>query len=358
MIESHGLTPIEALGEFGLIDRITQKFPDPRPELRLGIGDDAALIRSGMGDLQVITTDLLLEGVHFDLAYAPLRHLGYKSVAVNVSDVVAMNAEPYGITVSIGMSNRFPVEALEELYGGIRLACEAYGINLLGGDTSSSKQGLILSVSAYGTVKESEVALRSGATEKELICVSGDLGAAYAGYQVLDREKAVFVDNPEMQPDLNDFDYVVGRQLKPEARLDVIRLLRDKGVTPKSMIDISDGLANELHHLARSSKVGMMIYSDKLPIDHQTVSVAEDFQIAATTYALHGGEDYELLFTIPIDQFSLIQQERGISVIGHVTGEKGIVQMTLSSGEVVDLPAQGWNHFSSEESTDSTESDA
>jgi thiamine-monophosphate kinase len=345
MNEPTGLTPVEALGEFGLIDRITKNFPLRNPELKLGIGDDAALYQTADGQWQAMSTDLLLEGVHFDLSYVPLRHLGYKAVAVNVSDIVAMNAEPYGVMVSIGISNRFPVEAVEELYAGIRLACEKYGLDLLGGDTSSSKQGLVISVSAFGMVDPQTVTRRSGAEDKEFICVTGDLGAAYAGYLVLDREKAVHLKSPHLQPDLNDYDYVVGRQLKPEARLDIIHRLKELGATPTSMIDISDGLANELHHLCRQSGKGAMIYANKVPIDFQTVSVGEEFKISSLTFALHGGEDYELLFTLPMHQFPLIQAERDISVIGHMTPEKGVAQITLESGEVADLEPQGWKHF-------------
>ncbi|MEL6674960.1 MAG: thiamine-phosphate kinase [Bacteroidota bacterium] len=338
------MTDISALGEFGLIEHLTRDFQGKQASVLKGIGDDAAVVADGE-EVQVFSTDLLLEGIHFDLAYFPLRHLGYKAVAVNLSDIAAMNALPYGITVSIGMSNRFTVEALDELYAGIRMACEKYGVDLLGGDTSSSKQGLIISVTAFGKTGKDQVSYRSGAQPKDLICVSGDVGGAYAGFLILDREKSVFLENPELQPDLTDFDYVIGRQLKPEARTDVVLKLREWGIVPTAMIDVSDGIGSELHHISRQSGTGATIYADKLPIDFQTVSVAETFQISPTTFALNGGEDYELLFTVPLSAFDVLKTEPGITVIGHVTEEKGQVQVVLGNGTVTDVPASGWNHF-------------
>ncbi|MDX2248833.1 MAG: thiamine-phosphate kinase [Bacteroidia bacterium] len=342
------LTDISRLGEFGLIDRITRDFPRIYPDVIKGVGDDAAVIRSGKGKVQVISTDLLLEGVHFDLSYVPLRHLGYKAVAVNISDIVAMNIKPYGITVSLAMSNRFPVEAVDELYEGIRLACEKYKVDLLGGDTASSRQGLVLSVTAIGEGLEDQVVYRSGAKPKDLICVSGDVGAAYAGLLVLDREKSVYLKSPNMQPDLNDYDYVVGRQLKPEARLDILVRLAELGVKPTSMMDVSDGIASELHHLCRQSKTGATVFAGKLPIDYQTVKVAEEFSISPVTFALNGGEDYELIFTVSLQDFDKIKAERSFSIIGHITEDPGIIQIVLDSGEAVDIEAQGWNHFKKE----------
>ena len=338
-------TPISQLGEFGLIDRITAPFPKFSDRVIKGVGDDAAVIRGEDGQAYVLTTDFLIEGVHFDLAYIPLRHLGYKSVVVNLSDVAAMNAKPIGITVSVAMSSRFPVEAVDELYEGIQLACERYRVDLLGGDTSSSRQGLAISVTAIGHAKEEQITYRSGAQAQDLICVSGDVGGAYAGYLVLDREKQVFLDKPEMQPDLTDYDYVVGRQLKPEARLDIIDKLAALNIKPTAMMDISDGIASELHHLCRQSRCGATIYAGKLPIDYQTVAVAEEFKIAPATFALNGGEDYELIFTVPIAAFEQIRSVREITIIGHMTNDPGIIQLVLDSGEAVDIEAQGWQHF-------------
>ncbi|MEM7372222.1 MAG: thiamine-phosphate kinase [Bacteroidota bacterium] len=344
------MTPIEHVGEFGLIDRITKNFESYHANVQLGIGDDAAIVKTGSNTVELISTDLLLEGVHFDLAYAPIQHVGFKSIAVNVSDIVAMNAQPYGVTVSIGVSNRFTVEAIEELYAGIQAACDAYQIDLLGGDTSSSRQGLVISVTAFGTAQESEVVRRKGAQVKNLVCVSGDLGSAYAGFLILDREKSVFLKNPQLQPDLNDFDYVVGRQLRPRARLDLIQRLAALNVKPTSMIDVSDGLANEIHHLCKHSNCGARLFANKLPLDFQTMKVGEEFQISPVTFALHGGEDYELLFTIPIEDFDKIKTEADISVIGHITEDPQVIQMVLDSGELTDIHPQGWNHFQQSES--------
>lgn len=341
-----GMTPIQQLGEFRLIERLTQGFSLRNPDVIRGVGDDAAAIRSAEGRAEVVSSDLLLEGVHFDLAYVPLRHLGYKSVAVNLSDIAAMNAQPYGIIVSIGASNRFPVEALEELYHGIRIACEHYQVDLLGGDTTSSRQGLVISITALGRAPEPALVYRGGAKPQDLICVSGNLGAAYAGLLVLEREKNVFLQSPHLQPELELYDYVVGRQLKPEARLDILARLAELGVQPTSMMDISDGLASELHHLCRASKVGATIYANKLPIDPQTVSVAEEFKLSPLTCALNGGEDYELIFTVPLPAFDALKAEREITIIGHMTPEAGLVQIVLENGELSDIPAQGWQHFS------------
>jgi thiamine-monophosphate kinase len=342
-------TPISQLGEFGLIDRVTASFPRFSDQVIMGVGDDAAVIRGENGQAYVLTTDLLLEGVHFDLAYVPLRHLGYKSVVVNLSDIAAMNARPIGVTVSIAISNRFPVEAVDEIYEGIKLACERYKIDLLGGDTSSSRQGLLISVTAIGQAREDQIVYRKGAQPKDLICVSGDVGGAYAGFLVLDREKQVFLDQPEMQPDITDYDYVVGRQLKPEARLDVLEKLAGIGLKPSAMMDISDGIASELHHLCRQSHCGATIYAGKLPIDFQTVAVAEEFKIAPATFALNGGEDYELIFTVPIQTFEQVRTLQEITIIGHMTEDPGIIQIVLDSGEAVDIEAQGWEHFKNSE---------
>jgi len=339
-------TPLDQLGEFGLIERLTQSFSHQHPWVRKTVGDDAAVISSGDGQVEVVSTDLLLEGIHFDLSYVPLRHLGYKAVAVNVSDVVAMNARPYGITVSVGMSNRFTLEAIEELYVGIQLACEHYKIDLLGGDTSSSRQGLVLSVTAMGRAAETDIVYRSGARPGDLICMSGTAGAAYAGLLVLEREKQVFLKNPELQPDLNDYDFVVGRQLKPEARLDILDLLQERGIKPTAMIDVSDGVGSELLHLCRQSQCGAMIYSHKLPIDPQTVRVAEEFKISDTTFAMNGGEDYELMFTVDPSDLESLQKKSDVAILGRMTDEPALVQLSLEGGQVVDVEAQGWRHFS------------
>jgi thiamine-monophosphate kinase len=342
---STSLTPVSRLGEFGLIEYLTRRFSTRRKEVRLGLGDDAAVIDIGQGRVQVVSTDMLLENVHFDLSYVPLRHLGYKAVVVNLSDIVAMNAVPLGITMSIAMSSRFSVEALDELYAGIALACERYDVDLLGGDTTSSKQGLMLSVTALGEAHQDDISYRSGAKPGDLVCLSGDVGGAYAGLLVLDREKSVYQQAPGIQPDISDYDYVVGRQLKPEARLDVISKLRSAGLKPTSMIDVSDGVASELHHLCHQSKTGVSIYSHKLPIDFQTTKVAEEFKISPTTFAMNGGEDYELLFTLPISAFEAIKSWPEITVIGKMTDDQGLLSIVLESGQVSDIEAQGWQHF-------------
>ena len=347
-MQDSAYTDISNLGEFGLINRLTRAFSLNRPETLLGIGDDAAVWKPAKGLVSVVSSDLLVEGVHFDLSYMPLAHLGYKAIVVNLSDIFAMNAEPTGVVVSVAISNRFPVEAMEELYLGIRTACESYGVDLLGGDTSASPQGLTLSVTAIGQVEPDRYVKRSGANPKDLICVSGDVGAAYAGFLVLDREKSVYLGNPSLQPDLNDYDYVVGRQLRPEARVDILRKLREAGIQPTAMIDISDGVASELHHLCRQSKTGATIYAHKLPIDPQAVKVAEEFGISPTTFAMNGGEDYELMFTIPITDFDKVRSWPEVSIIGHMTDDPALIQMILDSGEMVDVQAQGWQHFSEE----------
>ncbi|TAE50996.1 MAG: thiamine-phosphate kinase [Bacteroidetes bacterium] len=339
------LTPVSSLGEFGLIERLTRNFPEQNPDVLRRIGDDAAVVRTSEGEVQVFSTDLLLEGVHFDLAYVPLRHLGYKAVSVNVSDIAAMNARAYGITVSIAVSSRFSIEALDELYKGIRQACKNYGVELLGGDTSSSRQGMVISVTAFGKAAESDIIYRSGAREKDLICVTGDVGAAYAGLLVLDREKAVYLKNANVQPDLDTYDYVMARQLKPEARVDMAVRFAEMGIRPTAMMDVSDGIASELHHLCRQSGTGATIYAAKLPIDPQTVSVAEEFSISPVTFALNGGEDYELIFTIPLSDFEKIQTQTDITVIGHMTADPKLIQIVMDSGEVLDIQAQGFRHF-------------
>lgn len=336
------------LGEFKLINHLTKDFEVKGENILRGIGDDAAVIAIGENEVEVVSTDMLVEGVHFDLSYCPLQHVGYKSVVVNLSDIYAMNAKPYGITVSIAMSNRFTVEAMEAFYYGVRAACEKYGVDLLGGDTSSSTSGLMISVTALGRGEKNKITYRGGAQVNDLVCLTGDIGAAYAGLQILNREKAVFLKNPEMQPELDLHDYVVGRQLKPEAQKEIWEHLQKVELLPTAMIDVSDGLASELFHVAKNSKVGISVYADKIMLDPQTVSVAEDFDLHPMTMAMNGGEDYELLFTVPLDQFQKVEEIDDVRVIGHVVGENEGVNLITQSGTSIPLQAQGWNHFSKE----------
>ncbi len=340
-------TELSTLGEFGLIDRLASTIKIGHASTVKGIGDDAAVIDPANGGEclhQVVTTDMLVEGIHFDLSYVPLKHLGYKAIAVNISDVCAMNAEPRQVTVSIGLSNRFPVEAIDELYEGMLLCCRNYGVDLVGGDTCSSRSGLIISVTAIGAARKEELVYRSGASERELLVVSGDLGGAYMGLQILEREKAVFKETGS-QPDLSGHDYILERQLKPEPRKDIIDLLRKLEVRPTSMIDISDGLASEALHLARSSGLGVRIYDEKIPIDPGTYKTARDFNLDPSTCALNGGEDYELLFTIAQSDLGKIQGNPNFSVIGHMMDSgSGYHLMDRQGGEHV-LKAQGWDAF-------------
>ena len=338
-------TELSDLGEFALIEHLTQDFQTKHPETLLGIGDDAAVIDIGNGMCQVVSTDLLVEGVHFDLTYMPLKHLGFKAVAVNVSDICAMNAIPKQITVAIAVSNRFSVEALEELYAGIKTACSEYEIDLIGGDTTSSQSGLMISITAIGTAAQEAIAYRSGAKEYDLLVVSGDLGGAYMGLQVLEREKEVFKTNPSIQPDLDGHDYILQRQLKPQARRDVIGYLKELGVKPTSMIDISDGLASEVLHLCKASEVGCHVYDEKIPIDAKTSMVAMDFNLDPSMCALNGGEDYELLFTIAQKDIELIQSNPNFTIIGHITNAADGNYYVDKSGSVVTLRAQGWKQF-------------
>ena len=340
-------TELEKLGEFGLINHITKEFKNEQASTVKGIGDDCAVIDAGE-KFTLITTDMLVEGVHFNLMYAPLKHLGYKAVVVNLSDIYAMNGDATQITVSIAISNRFSVEAIEELYKGIKLACDLYKVDLVGGDTTSSTSGLVISITAIGEVKKDEIVYRSGAKENDLIVVSGNLGAAYMGLQVLERERAVYAENPKMQPELEGFDYILERQLKPEARKDIIHFLKDLGVMPTSMIDVSDGLASELIHLSKASGLGMTIYDDKLPIDQETFNVARDFNLTPSTCALNGGEDYELLFTISQKDFEKLKDNKHFAIIGHVTDKNCTVNIVERNGTIQELTAQGFNHFSAE----------
>lgn len=338
-------TELEKLGEFGLIEHLTKKFTVKDADTIKGIGDDGAVISISEKEAMVISTDMLLEGVHFNLMYMPLKHLGYKSVAVNVSDICAMNATPKNITVSIAVSNRFPVEALEELYEGIYTACEIYNVDLIGGDTTSSLSGLSISITATGTAPKDEIVYRSGAKENDLLVVSGDLGAAYMGLQVLEREKSVFKENPNIQPDLDGHDYIIERQLKPEARKDILHFLKELEVQPTSMIDISDGLASEIMHICKSSDVGCHIYDEKIPIDAKTSMTALEFNLDPITCALNGGEDYELLFTVKQEDFDKIKGNPHMSIIGHITDKNDGIYYIDKAGSAIELQAQGWNHF-------------
>ncbi len=338
-------TELSTIGEFGLIKLIDSKFQTINPETIKGIGDDAAIIDTAGKEL-VISTDLLMEGIHFDLAYTPLKHLGYKAVAVNVSDIAAMNAIPKQITVSLGLSNRFSVEAIEELYEGIKIACDEYKVDLVGGDTSASRSGLVISITALGTAEKKNIVRRNTANTNDIICVSGDLGAAYIGLQTLEREKQVFLANPDMQPQLDkDKDYVIERQLKPNARMDVIYELRDLGVIPTAMIDISDGLASEILHICKNSGTGAVIFEDKIPIDDQTYLVATELNFSPMTAALNGGEDYELLFTVKQEDFETIKNMSDISFLGYMTNDVDGVKLMMKSGTLINVTSPGFEHF-------------
>lgn len=335
-------TQLSELGEFGLIDLLTKDFKITQESTIKSIGDDAAVL--DFKDKKcVISTDLLIEGVHFDLSYVPLKHLGYKAVVVNLSDIYAMNAVASQVTVSIAVSNRFPLEALEELYAGIHTAAKIYNIDVVGGDTTSSTTGLMISITAIGHAKEGDIVYRSGAGENDLLVVSGDLGAAYLGLQVLEREKEVFKVNPQSQPDLDPYSYLIERQLKPEARKDIPELLKALDVRPTSMIDISDGLSSEVIHICKQSKVGVNLYEEKIPLDPTVISTCEEFKLNSTTVGLNGGEDYELLFTIKQDDYPKIKANPSLTVIGHMTEKKSGIGLVTRANERIELKAQGWN---------------
>jgi len=340
-------TEISTFGEFGLIKHLTEKFKIENPSTLKGVGDDAAVL-SYENKKVLVTTDLLLEGIHFDLVYVPIMHLGYKAAVVNFSDIYAMNGEPKQITVSIGVSKRFSVEDLEQLYAGIQLACDKYGVDLIGGDTSASLTGLAISITCIGEADEDKIVYRNGAKETDLICVTGDLGSAYMGLQLLEREKVVFAANDEAQPDFEERDYILQRQLKPEARKDIIKLLRDNSIVPTSMMDISDGLSSELMHICSQSKVGCRIYEDKIPINYQAVVMAEELNMSIVTAALNGGEDYELLFTVSLADYDKIVSMEGIAIVGHTTKPELGLQLVGREGEEIELRAQGWNSLSKE----------
>jgi len=344
MFENKERTDLAELGEFGLIKHLTDNFKIRHESSIKGIGDDAAVLHAGDKEM-LISTDLLLEGIHFDLAYVPLMHLGYKAVQVNLSDIYAMNGVATQITVSIGLSSKFPLEAVEEIYKGIELACNKFNIDLIGGDTSSSKQGLVISVTSIGFAKKEDIVYRNGAKEGDLLCVSGDLGGAYVGLQILEREKQIFLENPNVQPDLEGKDYIIERQLKPEGRRDIVDLLAQMQIVPTSMIDVSDGLASEIMHICQQSETGCTIYEDKLPLDPMTYETARELGLDPTVCALNGGEDYELLFTIKQDDYTKLKHDVDITVIGHMTDKASGAKMISKSNVVHELKAQGWSAF-------------
>ncbi len=337
-------TEIASLGEFGLIDHLTRENETKNASTLLSIGDDAAVIDT-FGKQMVVSTDMLVEGVHFDLMYMPLKHLGYKAVIVNLSDIYAMNAEPTQITLSIAISNRFSVEALDEFYEGVNLACERYGVDLIGGDTTSSQKGLVISITAIGEVEENKFVTRSGAKEGDLICVTGDLGASYMGLLLLEREKKIYLENPGVQPDLENQKYVLERFMKPEAGRNMVHWMKENHVMPTSMIDISDGLSSEILHICKQSELGCVIYEDKLPIHEETKLNAQKFGIASTTAALNGGEDYELLFTISPTEFEKVKECELLNIIGHMTNSSEGCKFLTNSNVKIDISAQGWKHI-------------
>lgn len=344
MFENKERTDLANLGEFGLIKHLTSNFKINHESSVKGIGDDAAVLNFENKQV-LVSTDLLLEGIHFDLAYVPMMHLGYKAVQVNLSDIYAMNGVATQITVSIGLSSKFPLEAVEELYKGIALACDKFNIDVIGGDTSTSKQGLVISITSIGYADAKEVCYRNGAKEGDLLCVSGDLGGAYVGLQILEREKLIFLENPNIQPDLEGKDYIIERQLKPEGRRDIVSLLSQMEIIPTAMIDVSDGLASEILHICTQSGVGCSIYEDKLPIDPMTYETARELGLDPTVCALNGGEDYELLFTIKQADYEKLKNDVDITVIGHITDLASGAKMISKSNVVHELQAQGWNAF-------------
>ena len=340
-------TEISTLGEFGLIDRLTRDFEIKNDSTLKGVGDDAAIMNYGEKDVRV-TTDLLLEGIHFDLRYVPLRHLGYKSAIVNFSDIYAMFGTPRQITVSLGISSRFTTEHIEELYAGIRLACEQYGVDLVGGDTSASVTGLVISITCLGDIEKGGAVRRDGAKPTDIICVSGDLGAAYMGLQLLERENVVAAErgDKDFQPDFSGKEYILERQLKPEARRDIVEILREKGIRPTAIMDVSDGLSSELLHICKASNVGCRVYEDKIPIDYQTAVMAEEVRMSPLTAAMNGGEDYELLFTVPLTDHRKVEFINGVREIGYITKPELGACVVTPNGSEIPIKSQGWNAFS------------
>lgn len=341
-------TSLADLGEFGLIEHLTKNFKIKQKSTVKGVGDDAAVLDFS-NKKTLVSTDLLVEGIHFDLSYMPLKHLGYKAVMVNLSDIYAMNATATQVTVSIAVSNRFPLEALEDLYEGIYSAASTYNVDVVGGDTTSSKTGLLISITAIGEANDADITYRSGAKANDLLVVTGDIGAAYLGFQILEREKQVFQANPNNQPDLEQYSYLIERQLKPEARKDVAQLLKELDVKPTSMIDVSDGLSSEIMHLCKHSEVGCNLFENKIPLDQQVISACEEFNMDSTTIALNGGEDYELLFTISQDDFPKIKANPNFSIIGHMTNADDGMHLITRGNEKIELTAQGWNSLQNEE---------
>ncbi len=339
------LTPISTLGEFGLIKHLTQFFPVENASTELGVGDDAAIINAE-GKKVLVSTDMFTEGVHFNLGYTPLKHLGYKVVVAGISDIAAMNAVPTQIMISVAVSNRFPIEALEEIYAGVQLACRRYKVDLVGGDTTSSQTGLVINVTAVGLESSEKIISRNGVKPNDLLVVTGDLGGAYMGLQILEREHSVYLKNPNMQPEMEGYDYILERQLKPEARTDIKGILEELGVKPTSMIDVSDGLASEILHLSDKSKVGFRIYEEKIPMDELTISTADEFNLNPVMTALNGGEDYELLFTISQSDFDKIKNNPDFTIIGYaVEEEQGNYLVLRGSNELAELTAQGWDAY-------------
>ena len=347
------MTPISQLGEFGIIERLTQDLKPMQPSTLTGVGDDCAVIAGTEGEQTLVTTDLLMEGIHFDLVYTPLKHLGYKAVMVNLSDIYAMNATPRQITVSVAVGKRFTVEHMDELYAGIRMACEQHEVDLVGGDTTTSLTGLAISITAIGTAAPDQIVRRSGAKDTDLLCVSGNLGAAYMGLQLLEREKMVFNSRPAKeveaaQPDFSGREYLLERILKPEARRDIVKSLNEAGIRPTAMIDISDGLSSEALHICKASGVGCRIYEEHIPLDYQTASTAEEFNMNVTTCALNGGEDYELLFTVPLTEYERVNELADIRIIGHITRAELGTCLITRDGQEFPLKAQGWNPLTAE----------
>ncbi len=341
------LTEIKEYGEFGLIDHLTSQVQHDKDKVIRGIGDDAAVI-AAKNEPTLVTTDMLIEGVHFDLSYTPMKHLGYKAVISNLSDIYAMNASPSQFVVSVAVTNHLSVESLEALYEGMNLACSIYGVELIGGDTTSSTTGMVINITMLGHQDANHIAYRNGAKVNDLVCVSGDLGGAYMGLQLLEREKKIFLENPKIQPDLSNHDYVLERQLKPEARKDIIDLLQSHDIIPTSMIDVSDGLSSEIMHICKQSDVGCSIYENKIPIDPVTVSTAEEFNMSPLVAALNGGEDYELLFTVSMDDYKKIESIKEIATIGHITDKGSGTNLITTDEQSIPLTAQGWNSFSEE----------
>lgn len=335
---------ISQLGEFGLIDNITDSFIHHNSSTVKAVGDDAAVLQFPADDEILVTTDMLLEGVHFDLTYVPLKHLGYKSAIVNFSDICAMNGIPKQITVGLGISSRFTVEHIQELYSGIKTACDIYGVDLIGGDTTASRSGLVISITCIGTTHRGDAVLRSTAKDTDLICVSGDLGAAYMGLQLLEREKIASAGQKDFEPQFGGKEYIIERQLKPEARIDIVKELAEAGIKPTSMIDVSDGLSSELLHICHNSHVGCRVYEDRIPIDYQTAVMAEELGMNLVTAALNGGEDYELLFTVPLVDHERVERLRGVKVIGHITREDLGCALVTRDGSEITLKAQGFQH--------------